>query len=75
MKKLLNTINSKMITAQIRVNEALNNDKGMEVIQFLAIALVGIAIAGFLVGFGKDYVEQAIKNVGGQITTQFPAGT
>lgn len=74
MKNMMNAINSKMITAQIRANQALKNDDGMEVIQFLAVTLVSITIAGLLANFGKDAVSTAITNVSTQLSGLFTTG-
>ena len=68
-----NAINSKIITAYVRAQQALKNNDGMEVIQFLAIGVVGVTIAGLLIGFGDTYVKGIIERVGGQISGLFPA--
>lgn len=72
MKKLLKTVNSKMITAQIRATEALKNNDGMEVIQFLGIAVVSITLAALVMGLATDGVETAFEGLTKQLNDLFP---
>lgn len=69
MKNMMNTVKSKVLTAQIRATEALKNDNGMEVVQFLAVTLVSITIGAALVsglnGTLSTTISAAATKLGG----------
>lgn len=71
MKNLMNTVNSKINTAVIRANQALKNDNGMEVVQFLGVALLSITIAGLLVAGLSGVLDTTISNAGTKISGLF----
>lgn len=64
MKNLMNTIDTKIYTGVIRAKQALKNNDGMEVIQFLAVALISVAVAGLLYTTMKGKVDEFITGLG-----------
>lgn len=62
MKNMIATVERKAILAQIRAKEALQNDEGMEIIQFLGVALVSITLAALLVTGLSGTLQTTIAN-------------
>lgn len=71
MKNLMNTIDSKIYTGVIRAKQALKNNDGMEVIQFLAVALISVAVAGLLYTTMKGKVDEFITGLGTKLNALF----
>lgn len=71
MKKMYNNVCRKLSDAQFRAMEALNNDEGMEIIQFLGVALVSITLAALLVAGLSGILEGTITDAGTKISGLF----
>lgn len=71
MKNIINTIDRKIIMAQMRASEALKNDEGMEVVQFLGIALLSITLAAALVTGLSGTLDETIEAAGTKLNTLF----
>lgn len=71
MKNLMNTIDTKIYTGVIRAKQALKNNDGMEVIQFLAVALISVAVAGLLYTTMKGKVDEFITGLGTKLVGLF----
>ena len=71
MKNLMKTIDSKLFTIHCRATQALTNNNGMEVIQFLGIALVSIGIAAALATGLTGKLDTTIAAAGSKIEGLF----
>lgn len=71
MRKAIETIKDKILAAEVRATTALKNDEGMEVVQFLAVALLSITVGALLVTTLKGSLNDTITNAGTKLSGLF----
>ena len=71
MKKLTKKLDSMIIAAKLKLDDLMSKEEGMETLEVVIVAFIGILIAAAVVAFiGKDKDSGLLKNIFKSINTK-----